>query len=147
MVGLMTVDDVPATDSTPDDSFDIAFVSVRSTSNRRISIPVKVEAAENTEPLNALIDCGAEGLFIDKKIASNWRKKNIRPIRVRNVDGTENVDGRITEKCLITFYICGKRLTKWFYVTALGDQSLILGLPWLEKHNPIIDWADKTLEF
>ena len=81
-VGLMTVDDVPATDSTPDDNFDIAFVSVRSTSNRRISIPVKVETAENTEPLNALIDCGAEGLFIDKKIASNWRKKKIRPIRV-----------------------------------------------------------------
>ena len=100
-----------------------------------------------TEPLNALIDCGAEGLFIDKKIASNWTKKNIQPIRVRNVDGTENVDGRITEKCLITFYICGKRLTEWFYVTVLGDQSLILGLPWLEKHNPIIDWADKTLEF
>ena len=86
-------------------------------------------------------------MFIDKKIASNWRKKNIRPIQVQNVDGTANVDGRITEKCLITFYICRKRLTEWFYVTMLGDQSLILGLPWLEKHNPIVDWADKTLEF
>ena len=29
----------------------------------------------------------------------------------------------------------------------LGDQNLILGLPWLEKHNPIVDWKDKTLEF
>jgi hypothetical protein len=38
-------------------------------------------------------------------------------------------------------------MTKWFYVTALGDQNLILGLPWLEKHNPIIDWTEKTLEF
>jgi hypothetical protein len=38
-------------------------------------------------------------------------------------------------------------MTEWFYVMALGDQNLILGLPWLEKHNPIIDWTEKTLEF
>ena len=29
----------------------------------------------------------------------------------------------------------------------LRDQNLILGLPWLEKHNPNIDWKEKTLEF
>ena len=38
-------------------------------------------------------------------------------------------------------------MTEWFYVTTLGDQSLILGLPWLEKYNPIINWKEKTLEF
>ena len=38
-------------------------------------------------------------------------------------------------------------MTEWFYVTTIGDQDLILGLPWLEKHNPIIDWKEKTLEF
>ena len=38
-------------------------------------------------------------------------------------------------------------MTEWFYVTTLGDQNLILGLPWLEKHNPKIDWKEKTLEF
>jgi hypothetical protein len=26
-------------------------------------------------------------------------------------------------------------------------RESILGLPWLEKHNPIIDWMEKTLEF
>ena len=38
-------------------------------------------------------------------------------------------------------------LTFKFYVTMLGDQNLILGLPWLEKHNPNLDWKEKTLEF
>ena len=33
------------------------------------------------------------------------------------------------------------------YITTIGDQDLILGLPWLEKHNLIIDWKEKTLEF
>ena len=48
---------------------------------------------------------------------------------------------------MITFTINDRIMTKWFYVTMLGDQDLILGLPWLEKQNPIIDWAKKTLEF
>src|SRR5258708_14519146 len=38
-------------------------------------------------------------------------------------------------------------MTNWFYVTALGDQNFILGLPWLEKYNPVIEWREKTLEF
>ena len=76
-MGLMTVDEVPATDSTPTNSFNIAYVSVRSTLNRRISIPIKVEPTNLTEPLNALIDCGAEGLFINKKITSNWIKEHM----------------------------------------------------------------------
>jgi hypothetical protein len=46
-----------------------------------------------------------------------------------------------------TLQINDRIMTEWFYVTALGDQNLILGLPWLEKHNPIIDWMEKTLEF
>ena len=69
------------------------------------------------------------------------------PIKVRNVDGTYNENGAITERCLIPFRIKDKTMTEWFYITMIGDQDLILGLPWLEKHNPIIDWKEKTLEF
>ena len=29
----------------------------------------------------------------------------------------------------------------------LCHNPLILGLPWLEKYNPIINWKEKTLEF
>ena len=38
-------------------------------------------------------------------------------------------------------------MTEWFCITAIGNQNLILGLPWLEKHNPIVNWKEKTLEF
>ena len=38
-------------------------------------------------------------------------------------------------------------MTEWFYVTTIGDQDLIFRLPWLEKHNLVIDWKEKTLEF
>ena len=48
---------------------------------------------------------------------------------------------------MIPFRIKDKTMTEWFYITTIGDQDLILGLSWLEKHNPIIDWKEKTLEF
>ena len=77
-----------------------------------------------------------------------WRRSILKtPIKVRNVDGTYNENGAITERCLIPFRIKDKTMTEWFYVTMIGDQDLILGLPWLEKHNPIINWKEKTLEF
>jgi hypothetical protein len=148
-VGCLTVDNTPIPmDSTPMDSLDLSHITVRSISNRQFSIPIKVETVENTEEITALIDSGAEGLFIDKSIAHKWRRSILKsPIKVKNVDGTYNKNGAITERCLIPFRINNRIMTKWFYVTALGDQNLILGLPWLEKHNPIIDWTEKTLEF
>ena len=67
-------------------------------------------------------------------------------IRVQSIDGSINANGNIKEKCLITFRIGDEEMTKWFYVTNTGDQNLILGLLWLTKRNPIIDWRGKSLE-
>jgi hypothetical protein len=138
-VGCLTVDNTPIPmDSTPMDSLDLSHVTVRSISNRRFSIPIKVETVENTEEITALIDSGAEGLFIDKSIAHKWRTSILKSlIKVRNVDGTYNENGAITERCLIPFRINDKIMTEWFYVTALGDQNLILGL----KPSPVAKTA------
>ena len=141
----MTVDEVS---DTPDSTLNISHVTVQSISKRRLSVPIKIETENNTENLVALVDCGAEGIFIDKRIAHKWRKrKTPRPIRVYNVDGTINKEGEIDEQCLITFKMNGKCMTEWFYVSAIGKQTMILGLPWLEKHNPDVNWREKTLEF
>jgi hypothetical protein len=32
-----------------------------------------------------------------------------------------------------------------FLVTDLGPEELVLGLPWLQKVNPEIDWSSGTL--
>ena len=31
-------------------------------------------------------------------------------------------------------------------IMKLGDQKLILGIPWLREHNPKIDWDKSTIE-
>jgi len=40
-----------------------------------------------------------------------------------------------------------KRLQTWFLVTRLGQEKVILGLPWLRKINPNIDWSKRILWF
>src|SRR4051812_18404938 len=34
-----------------------------------------------------------------------------------------------------------------FGVTQLGKDKIFLGYAWLNKHNPIINWKEQTLEF
>src|SRR5258708_16884851 len=139
--------DLISVDDDPKDSININGVIVKSLANKHLTIPISVKS-ENTEETTALIDSGAEGMFVDIYIAQKWRKTSlVKPVKVWNVDGTANANGEIKEKCLITIDCQGKEMTNWFYITALGDQNFILGLPWLEKYNPVIEWREKTLEF
>jgi len=93
----------------------------------------------------ALLDTGAEGLFVDEKIARRKRQL-ITPLQVRNVDGTDNEGGRITHETRIKFSLGNKDFDEWCYVTKLGDQDVILGMPWFKRHNPLIDWNRQSIE-
>src|SRR5258705_10890866 len=127
--------DLISVDDDPNNTMDINGVIVKSLANKQFTIPISVES-ENTEETTALIDSGAEGMFVDISITQKWRKTSlVKPVKVWNVDGTANANGEIKEKCLITIDCQGKEMTEWFYVMALGDQNFILGLPWLEKYN------------
>ncbi len=117
----MTVDEDPNETISVPDTLDILNVTVHSISERRISIPIQIETDHNTEKTHALVDCGAEGLFIDKSITHKWKRQPINPIKVRNVDGTLNIEGEIDKKCLITFDMNGRTMTEWFLVSTLGS--------------------------
>ena len=102
---------------------------------------------QNVETL-ALIDSGAGGRFINWKYAE-WLGLPIqtleRPIMARNIDGTLNKTGTITSYVDLTVKIDGWIMDIQLLVTGLGNQKIILGFPWLNKHNPDINW--KTREF
>ena len=47
----------------------IQNVTVQSPSNKCFTILIMIETTENTEDTHALIDCGAEGLFVNASYA------------------------------------------------------------------------------
>ena len=90
-----------------------------------------------------MADTGASGLFIDGKYAKEQRIVGIplkEPLNVYNVDGTLNKQGTITHCARICLTIGERTTWEKFYITGLGRQKIILGLPWFRTHNPNIDW-------
>jgi hypothetical protein len=69
------------------------------------------------------------------------------PITARNVDGTENKQETIRYYTNLELQVNGKMNIEQFLITGLGNQKIILGLPWLRKHSPEINWKEGTLQW
>jgi len=88
--------------------------------------------------VKALLDSGATGMFIDKRMAAKYGfklQKLERPIVVRNVDGTNNSRGAITHQVEANMYYKDHVERMRIDVCNLGKTEVILGMPWLQAHN------------
>lgn len=96
----------------------------------------------------AMIDSGASTLFINQQLVENLKiqtRKLENPIPLFNIDGTKNKAGQIMEVAPLRLTI-GNVTEYWeFVVTKLGPENLILGIEWLRKMNPSIDWTNRTV--
>ena len=100
----------------------------------------------NEKGVQTLIDSGAETNVIDWRTVQQFNIPT-RPVRnwtLRGVMGaTDEVVSKITS---LHVRIWGKELRVQAYVTNLGNwERLILGMPWMQEHNPIINWRNHTL--
>ncbi|ESK82932.1 hypothetical protein Moror_1335 [Moniliophthora roreri MCA 2997] len=68
-------------------------------------------------------------------------------IQVFNVDGTPNKVAWITHSVMATYKIGSKDLTDTFLLSGLGKEDVILGLPWLQKYNPDVNWKSGEVTF
>ena len=108
-----------------------------------LSIPLKVKTESETVETNALLDSRAGGKFIDQNYIKtlNLPLETLdKPIPAINVDGTLNKKGTIKHYVNLELEIFGQPQTIRLLVTGLGKQKILLGFPWLQKNNPIIDW-------
>lgn len=94
-----------------------------------------------------LLDSGADLCLVSPEYVKKRRFKTTpleKQLRLRYMDGT--ISNPITRKTTQTFWIEG-RLTTPEYLVADIDEEIVLGLDWLRKYNPIIDWKRETLEW
>ena len=112
---------------------------------REVTIKIGLERLDTQEGImvEALLDSGATGLVMSSEFARKKGfklKKLERPMQVRNVDGSFNREGPIENTVEVNVYYKGYiERTK---INVIGGQKwgVILGMPWLERHNPEIDW-------
>ena len=92
-----------------------------------------------------MIDCGGTSNFMDV----DYAKTNSVPLVKKLVPRQpEVVDGRLISSGAVTHQTSDLLLstnshheTISFDITKLGHYPVILGLPWLKRHNPSIDWS------
>ncbi|GLB36986.1 putative retrotransposable element tf2 155 kda protein type 1-like [Lyophyllum shimeji] len=127
-----------------------SFTLAATPSRNSLILGVEVVTTDTQEilGLKALLDSGTSGLFLHICFV---REHGITtrtlswPIPVKNVDGTANAAGAITEVVDLVLRYNGHSERVVFAVTDLGEQDMILGYTWLKEHNPEIDWAAGTV--
>ena len=63
------------------------------------------------------------------------------------IDGKSSSVGPITHEAIIAMDIGSHREQIRFQVANLKKHEAILGMPWLKKHNPTIDWNKEQISF
>ena len=104
---------------------------------------------ETNVGLTALLDSGAEGVFMDAEFVRQHcipTEPIHPPILARNVDGTANQGGTITRKANLDIQVGDINMQQEFLITNLGQHAAILGHPWLENWNPQVDWQARTMD-
>ena len=98
-----------------------------------------------------MLDSGATALsFIDSSFVRKHHVPTLPlpvPRRLRVVDGRDSAAGEVTHKVLVPTYINDHYELLQAFVTDLGQHDLILGKPWLDVHNPFVDWPSNRVEF
>lgn len=99
----------------------------------------------------ALIDCGATGYsFVDRKFA---RHHNLpthpldHPRQLEVIDGRPIATGDVTHLATAMLNIQGHNETLPMFVTKLGHYPLVLGIPWLKDHDPMIEFRTNRVTF
>lgn len=120
-----------------------------SPSNAGLSLPITLSWGGKKHQLQALIDSGAAGNFMDISLAKSLlipTDSLPAPLTVTALDGRPLAPGRvthITSPLCLSFYQHQERMR--FHIIQSPEFPVILGHPWLLQHNPHFDWSSGTV--
>jgi hypothetical protein len=97
-----------------------------------------------------LLDCGSTTNFISKRFAM---KHHVDTVKIATAQVVRLADGTSQNTC--------KLATNFHFIEPLGEREfvedllvfplesydIILGMPWLRRHNPVIDWTTDRITF
>jgi hypothetical protein len=105
---------------------------------------IDIEVTVGNETISAVIDCGANVDYVNEA----WCKAKGFELGEGCMEG---FDGRLTQmklkEAVIPFEFQGTMMKQKFrIVRETSTDLLVLGMPWLKKINPAIDWQERTVK-
>uniref|UniRef100_A0A3B1KLG0 ribonuclease H n=1 Tax=Astyanax mexicanus TaxID=7994 RepID=A0A3B1KLG0_ASTMX len=117
---------------------------------KMLTVPVTVHYLNQIFSFAALVDSGAAGNFIEEAVAEKLKIPAIKldtPLRIQAINYQPIGEGtvtHITEPVTITIgSVHSEQIS--FHVLRVSSHPIVLGLPWLLKHNPKISWEDRDI--
>jgi len=102
-----------------------------------------IRIPEDIPQVSALVDSDATSSFIDQTFVVQHNILMIKkstPVSVEVIDGRTIASGAITHEITPLELYIGKHTEKIVLnIISTPHHPIILGMPWLEAHNPIID--------
>jgi hypothetical protein len=97
----------------------------------------------------ALLDCGSQGSCINERISKTYLNSHTlkaSPTGMIMADGSSSAAGPITHYDPIRLRIGGNEEPYGLDIAPLSHE-IILGAPWLRRHNPTVDFREGRLTF
>jgi hypothetical protein len=149
----------PAPTSSFISSQEIVYVSASSLSSKQenemdgnhLIIPCTLSDRDIKIDTHALVDCGCTGLsFMNEAFAHQhnfprYQLKNPKTVEV--IHGHPISSGNITAYVEVQCTIGDHHETLTAYLTSLGYYPLVLGIPWLKRHDITINFTKNDTQF
>jgi len=96
------------------------------------------------------VDSGASENFVNKAYAEASgipMQQKATPRQVLTVNRSKVTGGSVTHDVLVHLTINHHEEYIRLHCITIGNVPIILGLPWLKLHDPVIGWKNRTVKF
>jgi len=118
---------------------------------REVWLNIGVEKIDTCESVivKVLLESGIMEMFMNRRTVVKYRfklQKLERLIPVRNVNRKNNSRGSITHQVKVNVYYKGHIERIRMDICNLEKTKVILGILWLQAHNPEINWETRKVK-
>lgn len=124
--------------------------TLRAHRDDHVILPVRLALPDGPIDTFALLDSGATSSFVDERFAQRHSlslssKPYPRPLLL--IDGMPIASGDVTHETSVTLVTGGHAELISLDVCRLARYPIVLGVTWLRRHNPSVDWRANRLTF
>ena len=122
------------------------------TSTSHLAFPVSLQLPEGPVQVTAIIDSGACSCFIDRSFAGQQGiplQTKTQDLTIFLADGSHIKSGPVTQETLPLPMVSPSGHKELIRLDVIASPlfPIILGLPWLQAHNPQINWITGAVQF